>query len=917
MIPDQWKKAKELFDAAMKRPSDERLPFIEENCNGDEEVRREVESLLANSEDAADFLEKPAVGELVKAIVGDEEKLRVDQILSHYKIIKLLGAGGMGEVYLAEDTRLHREVALKVLPENIAADQERLHRFEQEAAAASALNHPNILTVHEFGFETDIHFLATEFVDGETLREKINEGKLSLTDSLNISEQTAFAILTAHASGIIHRDIKPENIMIRRDGIVKVLDFGLAKLIEKKLVISNAEAETRALVKTKPGVIMGTASYMSPEQARGKETDARTDIFSLGIVLYEMLTGHLPFTGETMNDTISAILTKDPPPLARYVSNVSTELERIVRKALTKEPDDRHQTARDLMIDIKTLRRDLDLHGELDRPVALNKSHEQVAGKDSDRHLHIAEDKLTDSAIAVPTKDRAASDLHSTSSAEYLIGEIKHHKRGFTGVLSILLLAAIGFGYWYYTNRSASIDAEQINSVAVLPFENGIGDTNLDYLSDGLSESLIDYLSQLPQLKVIARSSSFKYRGQNPDLKEIADALGVKAIVTGRVTQRGDNLIVRVEMVDAGENRQLWSGQFTRKATDAFAVQQEVAQTVSEQLHFKLSGAQQQKLAKREMVNGEAYELVLKGRFLNIKGGTENSKKAVEYYRQAIAIDPNYALAHAFLSHGYLSLVGPGILDPKAITPKAYEAARKALELDPNLADAHHAMANLYQDDWKWTAAETEYKRTIELNPNLVTARNNYSAYLSIIGRHDEALAEARRAKELDPLTISNLLTFAYTLAQARRYDEAIAEFKKILEVDANNIAAYNWLGFAYSGKGMYREAVDCHQELIRRGDNNSSRQIYLGAAFAKAGEREKAQAILQQLETSREYVSPGELPVLYVALGEREKAFASFEKAYAAHDLQLQFLKVEAFFDPLRDDPRFQDLQRRVGLPQ
>lgn len=493
--------------------------------------------------------------------------------------------------------------------------------------------------------------------------------------------------------------------------------------------------------------------------------------------------------------------------------------------------------------------------------------------------------------------------------------EVRKTSRFWLAAIIIASLAGLSF-FGFYSWRDDQPSNAPVTSVAVLPFVNAGADPEMEYFSDGISESLIDRLSELPQLKVIARSSSFKYRGENIDLQDAAGKLGVQAIITGRVVRRDENLSIRVEMVDARDNRQLWSEQYNRKATDMLAVQQEVAQAVSEQLHLKLSGTQEQKLTKRDTVNPQAYELVLQGRFLGIKGGVENIRKAIEYYRQAIGIDPNYALAYAHLAGSYLYLINSGVLDPKEFLPKAQAAAHKALELDPNLADAHLAMANLYINDWNWAAVETEFKRAIELNPNLVTARNNYSAYLSIIGRHDEAIAEARRTKELDPLTPHNLVTFGYTLVQARRYDEAIAEFKKILEIDRNNFAANNWISFAYLYKGMYREAIDSYQKTIRLGGNSPSNQIFLGATYAKAGEREKAQAILKQLET-KEYVSPGELAVLYTSLGEHEKAFASFEKAYAAHDLQLQYLKIEPSFDPLRRDPRFQDLLRRVGLPQ
>ena len=480
-----------------------------------------------------------------------------------------------------------------------------------------------------------------------------------------------------------------------------------------------------------------------------------------------------------------------------------------------------------------------------------------------------------------------------------------------------LLILALGFFAFtrFRSETPIAVDAP-ITSVAVLPFENASGDADLDYLADGLSESLIDRLSGLPQLKVTARNSSFKYRGQTINLQDAGNKLGVEAIVTGRVAQRGDDLTIRVELVDARDNKQLWGEQFNRKAADAFAIQREIAQTVSEKLRLKLSGAQERQFAKQDTVNPKAYELLLRGRFTSRREGTENQKKAIEYYNQAIAVDPDYAAAYAKLSIAYAALAANSVGDPKEFIPKARAAARKALELDENLPESHLALARLYQADWDWSAAEAEYQRAIELNPNLSDAHLRYSDYLGVLGRYEEAIKEAKRGAELDPLSLYANVRIGSALFLARRYDEAVVETKKAFELNQKSVPA-NQFGYVYAAKRMHREAIAAYRESVRLGDASPHMQIYLGAAHAQAGEREKAQEILRQLETSKEYVSPGELAILYGALGEREKAFASLEKAYAARDLQLQFLKVDPAFDSLRDDSRFADLMRRVGLPQ
>ena len=834
--------------------------------------------------------------------------------LGRYEIRSKIGAGGMGEVYLAQDTKLDRKVALKILSADVAANHNRMRRFVQEAKAASALNHPNIITIHEIDLTDSVHFIATEFIDGETLRQRMNGAPIKLCEVLDLAAQIAGALSAAHAAGIVHRDVKPENIMLRRDGIVKVLDFGLAKLSEKADTGTvDTEAATKGLVQTEPGVVVGTAAYMSPEQARGLLVDARTDIFSLGVVIYEMVAGQAPFGGSTRSDLIVALLERDPPPLARFTPEAPAELERLVMKTLVKDREERYQTAKDLLIDLKRLRQRLEVEAEIERTAEPQAKSSEVKAIATDTRQQATET----ARAAVETGDAAAAP--STSIAAKLVRKIPLHKRGalITLLVAVTAMAAyFAYSRYWAEGRRANIDsAVGIRSIAVLPFTNVSNNPDTEYLSDGISESLINSLSQLPGVKVIARTSSFKYKGKEVDPQEVARALGVDAILTGRVLQRGDDLLIRVELVNP-DKTQAWGEQYNRKATDVLQVQSEISREIAEKLRLRLTAGERQQLAKRETVNPQAYELLLKGRsYKNKFWGTEGEKKAIEYFQQAIAVDPAYALAYAELSTSYSTLCWNGILDPKEFRPKAEAAARKALELDESLADAHSALAYLKQQAWEWATAEREYKRAIELNPNLAAAHIGYSIYLMLMGRHDEALAEAKRARELDPLSLFANVQVGNALGMARRYDEAIESLKRSLEMDQSFAVAHAYLCIFYTAKGMYAEAVAEGQELTRLGGHSLEWQIYLGAAYAKAGQRQKAQEILKRLQTTKEYVSPGELPVLYAALGEREQAFASFEKAYAAHDLQLQYLGVDSSFDSLREDPRFKDLMRRVGL--
>jgi serine/threonine protein kinase/Tfp pilus assembly protein PilF len=838
--------------------------------------------------------------------------------LGHYEIRSLIGRGGMGEVYLAHDLKLRRNVAIKILPADVTQNKTRLARFEREAYAASALNHPNILTIHEIDEQNGMHFIASEWIEGESLRQRMSHGSIELREALDIASQTAAALAAAHHAGIVHRDVKPENIMVRKDGFIKVLDFGLAKLAnearETETEETDPEARTRTkVINTEPGIVMGTASYMSPEQARGLEVDGRTDLWSLGVVLYEMVSGRLPFEGATTTDILSMILHREPPSLLLYRSGLPAELERIIEKALAKDKDERYQLAKDLGLDLKRLKQRLELETELERSITPEEEmrRRSLASTSRTEHSHLS--AATQAAQVAATS--GASAIHTISSAEYVVGELKRHKLA-AGITFAVLIAA-GIASFAYYGYSKSSRAPAITSVAILPFTNVSGDQNMEYLSDGLSESLINSLSQVGHLKVIARGSVFRYKGKEVDPAEVAQALNVQAIVTGRVVQVGDQLQVSAELVNVQDKTQLWGEQYKRKASDLLAVQAEISQQIAEKLRLRLTNAQEQQLVKAAAANPRAYDLLLKARFFSAKASSENLKKGIDYCNQAIAIDPNYAPAHAELAFAYRTLAANSLIDPKEALPKAEAAVRKALELDDSLAEAHVEFGAIKTNAWDWAGAEREYKRAIELNPNLSLAYNVYSALLTTLGRHEESLVAIKRARELDPLRINVNANVGYRYYFARQYDQAIEHLKSTLEMDRNSFYVHALLGYAYTAKGEFDKAIEEHKIAIQLAGKNTGGQCYLGAALAKAGRRAEAEAILRELKTTKEYVSPGELAVLYLALGDKEGALALLERAYDEHDLQLRYLKIDPHFDSLRSEPRFRALIRKVGLPE
>jgi serine/threonine-protein kinase len=645
---------------------------------------------------------------------------------------------------------------------------------------------------------------------------------------------------------------------------------------------------------------------MSPEQARGLPLDARTDIWSLGVVLYNLLTGILPFEGQTPSDVLVAVLSTEPPPVSRYVEDLPADLQRVIGKTLAKDRTERYQSITNLEEDLKAVKQRLDFERELKRSRG-----QTVSGNDSQQETVLDRTVVLDRNDQATPSTSDSTQIRSESSAEYLVRGIKRHKVVASVIAAILFAAATTIAILTLSGTSEA----GIKSLAVLPFTNNSNDPNKDYLSDGISESLTNRLSQLPGVKVIANSSTIRYKGKDTDPYEIGRELDVSGILTGRVAERGDSLSIIVELIDARDRTQVWGEQYNRKMTDLFAVQSEISSVITEKLRLRLTEGQQQKLTRQETVNPDAYELLLKGRFYRFRGGLEDRKRAAEYFNQCTVLDPYYAPAWADLSDMYRSLIGSSVLDPKEFLPKAEAAARKALELDSNLADAHYALANLKTSSWQWADAEKEYKRALELNSNHALAHRWYASYLRLLGRHDQAISEITRARELDPLSPALNATAGFILSSARKYDQAIEVLRKTLSLDADYPYTHLFLSFAYAGKEKYGQAVESCQDAIRLGLNTPITRVFLGTLYARVGDRDKAEEVLKQLRTGAEYVSPAELATLYAALGDREQAFASLQKAYESRDPQLQQLGVNAGFDSLRDDPRFQDLLRGIGL--
>ena len=1315
MNPDRWQQVKELLGETLQRAPDERAAFLDAACGGDDSLRREVESLLTSYQ--TDFMAQPAVGEVAEMLLEENSKLSSGRQIAHYQIIKQLGAGGMGEVFLAEDSRLRRRVALKVLPVSIANDTDHLRRFEREAFAASALNHPNILTIFEFGAEGETHFLASEYVNGETLRDKLRRQDLTLRETVEITLQIASALQAAHEAGIIHRDIKPENVMLREDGYVKVLDFGLAKLLEQNPL--DADAETRRQFQTRAGLIMGTVAYMSPEQARGQVLDARTDLWSLGCVLYELLTRRPSFQGDTVTDVLANIIHREPAPLRAQRPDAPAELERIVLKMLRKDKAARYATARDLQADMKQLQMRLVVEAELERTSAphrgeaktqilqaattaekstssttdseegfwvavlpfkyrgANADLEALAGGLSEEIItglsrftylqviarssagrfstaefadvravgaelgarYVLEGNLRESGATVriatqlvetttgthlwaETYDRQLNNgeifaiqdelvprivstvadqhgvlVHSIAEAirkkdknqitpsEAVMSVFSFHERvtpenhlvvrdllehivrkfpnagncwamletlycdeymfgfnpepdslgraltaaqravetaptsnlacqalaqahffrrdleafhplaertimlnrmdgatvAFMGILIacsgewergcqvteqamrlnphfpgwyrlavlfdayrrsdyraalaeaekinlpkyfwtlVMRTASLGqlgelekarealrellavrpdftqaapeeFGRWFDAKlveqlmgglhkaglevvakpnfeepktqilRTTTIDeihqtttnqtvasnptkkylaaglltlllavggffgykylsptTTQINSIAVLPFENRGGNADSEYLSDGLAESLIYRLSQLPDLKVSPTSSVFRYKGKETDPQTIAKELGVDSVMTGRITQRGDNLTISVNLVDTRNGKSLWGAQYERKMSELLATQREIASEIANKLQLKLSGAGEQKLTKKYTDNNEAYQLYLKGRYYWNKRTEENLRKAIEQFKAAADLDPNYALAFVGLADCYAVLPFFSGAASLEVLPQAKSYATRALEIDDSLGEAHASLGLIHSLSWNWAEPEKSFKRSIELNPNYATAHHWFGQYLETVGRYDEAEIQYKRAIELEPLALVSYNNLAELYIRKGDLNAAAEQCQRAIELDPNWYYIWFKLAIVYLKQGRNAEAIGAAEKSVELSKRESVPLGFLGYIYTKAGRQTDAIKIVEELKEryQKQQASGIEIAYVYSGLGEKDQAFVWLEKEFQSRNQKLPIWLAVGWFDSLRDDPRYKALLKRMGLPE
>ena len=776
-------------------------------------------------------------------------------VVSHYRILRKLGSGGMGDVFLAEDEQLHRQVALKMLRPECGSDPHQLRRFVREALAASALTHPNVAVIYEAGETAEkTHFIAMEYVTGDRLDSLLARGPLPADLIVELGAEIADALDEAHSKGIVHRDLKPSNVLVDSRGHAKVLDFGLAKMTVPS---APPDIDASTVSRTAPGLILGTVPYMSPEQALGHAVDHRSDIFSFGALLYQMATGQRPFPGVTSTEVAEAIIHGQPKAIAQLNYEIPEELDRVIRKCMEKSPDARYQSAREIVVDLRNLRRDR-------------------SGRQS----------------TVPLRIKRGAGRWIMATA---------------GLLAVAIAAWLAF-----TSRVETFNAAPVDSLAVLPFVNA--DSQTEYLSDGITTSVIDSLAQLPQLKVMSRTSVFRFKGQNVDAQEIGRRLKVRAIVSGRVQQVGDRVTIGAEMLDVRDGHQLWGRQYDRLSGDLFSIQGEIARDISEELRIKLTGAQRQRLTKRYTTDPEAYALYLKGRYYANQRTPDALRRSIDFFRQAIEKDPGYALAYVGLGDCYSLMPELAGGSTAEWHDRARAAIQTALRLDDSIAEAYVTLGFIEHGDWQLETAMRQFRRAIELNPSYASAHHWYTITLCSAHRSEEGLAEIRKAQRLDPLSPVINMTAGFVLFARGNDVQAVQELKSVTDLDPTFGWSWTYLGSVYVARGQCQTGIDS----LRKGADLTGRSPYalarLAYGLARCGDRKGAEKIASEL-TGRG-ASSDCLALVSVGLGDTDSAFEHLEAAYRDHDPQLANLSWEPEFRVLRSDPRYLDLTRRIGIP-
>jgi serine/threonine-protein kinase len=853
---------KELFAEALERETSERPALLDQACAGDEALRREVELLLSGHEKAGSFIEAPALEVATQAMAQERDRPVVGRQLSAYQILSRLGAGGMGVVYRARDTKLDRTVAIKMLPPAVASDREWMHRFVREAKSAAALNHPNVATIYEIGEADGLHFIAMEYVEGETLQARIGGQRLELAETIEIGLQVSDALDEAHTKGVTHRDIKPANIMITPRGRVKVLDFGLAKITRAEGQIADSQASLASM--TAPGVVMGTLPYMSPEQLLGREVDHRTDIFSLGVVLYEMATGRLPFAGASANATMDRILHAQPEAISHINGQAPVELERIVLKCLAKEREQRYQSAREVMADLSRL-------------------------------------KEGSAAGAVAAGVESASKPRARFTARRLVA---------LAAAVMVVVAAMVYALLF---RGASGERlPEIKSLAVLPLENLSGDPAQEYFADGMTESLISNLTQVRALRVISRTSVMRFKGSRKPLAEIARELNVDAVIEGSVRRDGGRVKITARLIQAVNDTPLRSFDYERELADVLKLQSEVARAVADEIRIQMTVQERARLASARSVNPQAHEAYLLGRVHFSKNNEQDWKQAIEYFERATHIAPDYAAAYTGLSDAWLQRGIFAVKPFKEVEPPARAAALRAVGLDEQLAEAHISLANLkHYYDWDWAGAEAAFRRALELDPGSLQAHLHYGHLLMHLGRHDEAVREGQIAVQLDPLTSETQTALGRFLYRARRYEEALPYLKRAVELEPRSVGANVRLGGVYVQQRRYDQAIAVFEKGRELTGDGRTFQAVTAHVYALTGKQREARQMISGVKAA-----PILVAAVYTALGDKDEAFRILEKAIEERNSLLAPLKEDPPLENLHSDPRWKDLLRRMNFP-